>query len=130
MFLGKIILKLSILARQYGVPKSPVKSEALGIMVESLGNMNVIVNNTIRVKYNNINLSIPDPIAFVFHKILINSKRGVKKEKDKLAIQNLLFYIEEVQDSKQKIISIYESLTDKEKKTVKRFIDDNNFDFM
>ena len=107
-----------------------MKSEALGIMVESLGNMNVIVNNTIRVKYNNINLSIPDPIAFVFHKILINSKRGVKKEKDKLAIQNLLFYIEEVQDSKQKIISIYESLTDKEKKKVKRFIDENNFDFM
>jgi len=122
--------EVEFLTRQYGVPKSPVKSEALGIMVESLGDMTIIVTNTIIVNYYKINVKIPDPVAFMLHKILINSKRGEKKEKDKLAIRNLMFYIEDAEEYKVKIMAMYDSLTDKEKKTVEKFIDENNLDFM
>ncbi len=62
--------KSEFLARQIGKPVQTVESPNYG-KVETLKHMNIIYNNLIVASYNEMNINIPNPIAFVFHKLII-----------------------------------------------------------
>lgn len=121
--------EIEFLARQIGKPTITIKSPSFGIEVETLGHMSMIVDNTIDVKFKNLVVIIPDPVAFIIHKMIINKDRGKKKEKDVVAIKNLIFYMEDNPEYVSKLELVFDKLTKKEKKTVREFISDYNIDF-
>jgi len=120
--------EIEFLARQIGKPESPIKSPALGIKAEALGHMSIIDKNTIDVFYNEKQIKIPDPYAFMLHKIIINPKRKDKKEKDLMAINNLYLYLSNSEDWNEKFHSMFNSLTKKEKKIVTTFVEEQGWE--
>ncbi len=120
--------EIEFLARQIGKPTITIKSPSFGLEVETLGHMSVIVDNTIDVKFNNLVVIIPDPVAFIIHKMIINKNRGEKKEKDIVAIKNLVFYMENIPEYVLKMELLFDKLTKNEKKAVRKFVLDHNID--
>ncbi|MCB0327928.1 MAG: hypothetical protein KDD52_09975, partial [Bdellovibrionales bacterium] len=62
----------------------PLKVEKLGIHTQSLQLLDILTVDTAQVKYKSTKITIPNPIRFALHKILISTRRPTpeKKEKD------------------------------------------------
>jgi len=76
--------------------------------------MSLIAHQVIVVEYHGLAVTIPHPVAFVFHKMIINKDRGIKKDKDTRAIKNILFYLEEENKYSNDFRELYDLLTKKE----------------
>jgi hypothetical protein len=66
-------------------------------------------------------ITVPIPEAYLLHKIIINSERKIKAEKDLNAILNLLKHIDMA-----KCKEILLTLTKKEKNIVRTFFDSHS----
>ena len=63
-----------------------------------------------------MDINIPQPEAYVLHKIVINPQREKKAEKDRAAILNLLPFLD-----RDKFKTVFACLTKKEQTTVKKY---------
>lgn len=128
----KANFEVEFITRQYGKPNSPVTYKPYGFKVEALTHLELLTRNIIRVNFNGLFIDVPDPVAFLFHKMIIHSKRGNKKEKDKIAINNLIFYLSENETIFSKAEIIFNQLSKKEKKLITDYIryNDLNFDWL
>ena len=64
-----------------------------------------------------MDITVPIPEAYVIHKIVINEQRGEKSEKDQLAIEHLMPYLD-----KNKIAEVINALSKKDKKIAQDYL--------
>ena len=117
------LMEIEFLISQQGAGDSPMLKTNLGINAQALRHLAVLRDNTIIAEFLDMKITVPVPEAYALHKITINAQRGRKQEKDRLAILHILPYL-----NKERMASIYGSLTKKEKATVQEFFEENQLD--
>lgn len=84
---------------------------SLGIIPQVLSHMDILANNPIAVTYKGYNIKIPEPEAFLIHKIIINHRRDpLKAVKDQSVITRLLHCV-----SLPRVFQLTQDLSSKEK---------------
>lgn len=113
---GEGPLEIEFIARELGSGQTePYKVESLGIKVEGLRHLDILSANTTLLLVRSYYIRVPIPPAYVLHKLMINERRGIKKEKDLEAVENLLGFIRRSDTELSKLKEIFDSLTKKEK---------------
>lgn len=98
--------------------------------VEALNHVHMLLIDPINVVYNGVQLGIPNPYNYVLHKMVINSVRKPdKREKDKIAIGNLMIYLDREKDQEKFLHYFNEVLTKKEKLRVRNYIKENSLGY-
>lgn len=110
--------EVEFLIEQKGKGEVPALKTNLGITAQALRHLSVINNNCIEISYLGINLYVPKPEAFVLHKMIINSARKNKIEKDQDVINRMYRHLDEEEFGR-----IYDTLSKKEQRAVKDYID-------
>lgn len=119
-------LELEFLVREMGRGQSePYEVPSFGIKAEGLRNTNMLIDNINVIEVEDIKIIVPTPQAYLFQKIIINSERKSKAEKDYLSIENLLENIKTSDVEFQKLKDLFNILTKKQKKIIVRFLEDN-----
>ena len=109
-------LEVEFLIRKMGEGKEPALKTNIGVTAQALWHMDVILKNTINVRCLSHVVTVPIPEAYAIHKMIINSERGKKAEKDAHAVENMLPLLDE-----EKLNKIFSSLSKKEKARVRTF---------
>lgn len=101
--------EIEILTEMKGSSDDVNYIDRLGIYSEGLRYLDIIRKNTISVFVNNINILVPNPCAYIIHKLLINNVRKPieKREKDIDKIKNLLILIRSKEELKKDFLNIY-----------------------
>ena len=119
-------LEIEFLARELGKGQSEsYKVPAFGIKAEGLRYTGMLVENSMIIEVKNVRLIVPTPQAYLLQKIIINSQRKNKAEKDYLGIENLLENIKTSESESRKLKDLYMRLPRKQKKIVEEFLDAN-----
>ena len=109
--------EVEFLVQQLGSGKEQYMKTNLGITAQALRHINILANNKREIDYLGVKILVPEPEAFVLHKMIINSEREpLKAEKDRDSITNMFKYLD-----KEKYAKIYERLSKKEKQIVESF---------
>jgi hypothetical protein len=90
----------------------------LGVTAQALRHLELLNTNTLTIEYLGIKISIPTPEAFVLHKMIINSERKEKIEKDQLVINRMYKHL-----NKDKFNELQQTLTKREQRAVKNYLD-------
>lgn len=109
--------EVEFLIEQKGAGTMPTLYTNLGVTAQALRHMNILSSNTMNVRYLEFDITLPCPEAYAIHKIIINSERKRKAEKDLKAILNIWGYLDA-----EKIAEIQEKLTKKERQVFKAFL--------
>ena len=93
--------------------------EPLGIYSEALRYFDILEKFSITVNMNGYKINIPEPSAYVLHKMIINHNRKPieKREKDIEKVKNLLFYIKDDNKETKRFEEIYLYINARYKKT-------------
>lgn len=102
---------------------SAVRLGASEIYAESLSYIGMYSGHYVDVTYFGIKLHVASPAAFVIQKALINDRRGLKAEKDRLAIAYVASFIPLSRKSRDEFYSLFDSLPKKWKKEVMNFLE-------
>lgn len=104
---------------------TPYEIDELKTNAQRLRFLDILVNYSRKLSYENMNIRVPEPAAFVINKLLVSTRRDnpIKKEKDLKAAKELGEYIlyDEVQT--KLLLTIYNSCSTKNKKTIKNTIE-------
>jgi len=123
------IFEVEFLVRELGKGHlEPYKIDGLGIKVEGLRHMEILCNYTTWINANNYSICVPIPQAYIIHKLVINDKRGAKKEKDLRAVKNLLLTLQISEEEILKLKIVYAGLFKSEKKKVEKVCIENAID--
>lgn len=117
-FLSADGFEIEFLIAQKGKGDSSALKTNLGITAQALRHLSLLSNNIVTVDHLGIKINIPEPEAFVLHKMIINSERKEKMEKDQIVINKIYPHLD-----KDKFKSIYQSLAKKECKAVDQYIE-------
>lgn len=111
------IMELEFLTRVVGPDQMYYDIKSLGITTEGIRELNMLHKFSIEIKRDKYSVFVPEPAAYVVHKILINEKRVKvgKSEKDMRSVKNLLIQIAKHKDQRNLLIEIISNLTKKEK---------------
>lgn len=130
-FYKEDLLELEFLTRVLGSGgRNTYSLEALGIKAEGLRDINILADYACEIVKEGYTLIIPEPAAYVVQKLLVNSKRRPtwKREKDIRAVEELLIHIKQNDYHQQKLINIYNTLTKKQQKILKKVANENFID--
>lgn len=117
------LMEIEFIIEQKGSGNQPYLQTNVGVTAQALRHVAMLGSHTVQVKVNNIPVSVPQPEAYVIHKMIINHERGVKAEKDKESILGLIPYLKF-----DRFHELYQSLSEKERRTVDQFISLNHLD--
>lgn len=81
--------EVEFLIAQKGKGEHSALKTNLGITAQALRHLDLLSSNTITVDYLGITVTVPEPEAFVLHKMIINSDRKDKMEKDQVVINRM-----------------------------------------
>ncbi len=124
------VLEVEFLVRELGKGQiEAYKVDGLGVKAEGLRHMEILCNNTTWLDVNGYCVCVPTPQAYIMHKLVINDKRGNKKEKDLRAVKNLLKYVLKSEDEVLKLKAVYDSLFKNEKKKVDKVCKESSISF-
>lgn len=106
------------------------KIEPLGIITDSLRDINILDGNTIKISKNGLDINVPDPATYIMQKILINNHRVpvYKREKDIQAVDRILPYVKENLIYKKKFIDLYNNLSKNQRKEFWNVVNKRNID--
>lgn len=82
-----------LIAQKGSGAESALKTN-LGITAQALRHLELLNNNVITVNHLGIKVNIPKPEAFVLHKMIINSERKEKIEKDQIVINRMYKHLD------------------------------------
>lgn len=105
---------------------TPYPLPELGINAQALRFLDFLIENTIKLEFNNLKLNLPHPAAFGLHKLIISSRR-IKEEKrikerwEAIRILNALIK----QGEKEKIKNLFESMPRRWKTKVIKALEEN-----
>ena len=116
--LGKDGLEIEFLIAQKGKGDIQALKTNLGVTAQALRHLEILRANTVKVKHFDITINLPVPEAFVLHKMIINGERKQKIEKDQMVINKMYKCLD-----MNNFNTLFETLTKKEKKIAKAYID-------
>ena len=120
-------LEIEFLTPERGRGKDkPYKINNLHISAQGLRYLDFIQSHAIKMFYNGILLSVPEPTAYVLHKFIISNRRkkSSKKEKDIETACQLGEYLLEQKNQRDKMHEIYMSMPEKWKRDLLRIVKD------
>jgi len=130
-------LELEFLIADLGKGKGnePYRIPKLHINTQSLRFLNLLQSHTIKVKYLDITVVVPEPAAYVLHKFIIYERRSSKEKqlRDLVSAKEIGEFLLENKTQKKKILDIFNSLPKKWQKAILRNLEDNSkllFDFL
>ena len=99
---------------------APYEIKALNINAEGLTYMKMLQDYTFSMTHNGITIRLPEPEAYVLHKILISAKRKdpAKKEKDLMAAKSIGELCLEYETRRERLKTIYAHLPKKWQRTI------------
>jgi len=109
-------MEIEFLILQQGAGDTQTLKTNLGVNAQALRHLSVLKEFTLTVHLFDMDINIPQPEAYVLHKIVINPQREKKAEKDRAAILNLLPFLD-----RDKFKTVFACLTKKEQTTVKKY---------
>ena len=109
-------MEIEFLILQQGAGDTQTLKTNLGVNAQALRHLSVLKEFTLTVHLFDMDINIPQPEAYVLHKIVINPQREKKAEKDRAAILNLLPFLD-----RDKFKTVFACLTKKEQNTVKKY---------
>ena len=102
-----------------GSGSSTNKISSIGIVAESLRALNLVADNPMEFELKNYNLIVPEPSAYVLHKLFINLSRSEEKQKkDIRAVRELLPLIQASERDYLCLKRIYSDLPNKYQKVI------------
>lgn len=103
---------------------TPYEIKKLNINAEGLRYLVLLRDFKFQMTYNDITIWLPEPQAYVFHKILISQKRknSMKKEKDLMAAKNIGELCLRYENYRKDFISIFQSMPQKWQKLVLKIL--------
>jgi hypothetical protein len=113
-------MEIEFLIAQQGSGEKSILSTNLGVKAQALRHMTILKEYTVKIHLFNMEISVPQPEAYILHKIVINNERGKKAEKDNAAIATMLPFLK-----KEQVGIIYQHLAKKEQKTVITFFQEH-----
>lgn len=120
-FIKENLLEISFLSRTMGSEQNgPRKIEAFQIYSEGMRDVNILEKYPMHVAVNDYDIVVPEPAVFIMQKLLVypNRKPEYKREKDIVAINELLPYVLKSEIHSERLKYIYNVLSDKEQKRV------------
>lgn len=118
-FLNRNGLEVEFLIAQKGKGDTPALKTNLGVTAQALRHLEILNANTLEIDYLGIRVLIPTPEAFVLHKMIINSERKNKIEKDQNVINKMYKHL-----NVNTFNLLKDNLTKKEIRLVKKYIDE------
>jgi hypothetical protein len=124
---GYIIFQHSDLILEFLVPargKEPDKPfplDQLGINAQALRFMDALARNPIQILFNDVTVTLPHPVDFALHKLLIAGRRKerTKAEKDRVQAIALLIALNDSGEI-ETIRTVYDAMPKSWRKTIKR----------
>ncbi len=110
------LMEIEFLITQQGSGEDSILSTNLGVRAQALRHIDILKEFIVKANIFDMEISIPQPEAYILHKIVINNERGKKAEKDKASIKAMLPFL-----NKELVDNIYQHLTKKEQNTVVTF---------
>lgn len=110
--------EVEFLIAQKGKGEHAALKTNLGITAQALRHLELLNSNTITVDYLGISVTVPEPEAFVLHKMIINSGRKDKMEKDQLVINRMYRHL-----NYERFDALREKLTKKEQEAVNTYLE-------
>ena len=115
-------LELKFLIAELGRGKGnkPYEIPKLHINARGLRFLNLLQWHTIKIKYKNMNVIVPEPAAYVLHKFIIYERRlnKEKQKRDLLSAKGIGEFLLQNRTQQKKIIEIFNSLPNKWQKLV------------
>ena len=127
-FIKENLLEISFLSRTVGAQQNgPRKIEAFQIYSEGIRDVNILEQYPMHIFAKGYEIVVPEPAVFIIQKLLAYPKRkpDYKKEKDIVAINELLPFVIE-SEQKERLFSIFDRLSDKEKKRILGICEERN----
>lgn len=127
-FYKENLLELEFLTRVMGSGgQNPYTIRALGIKSEGLRVINILADYACEVEKNGYKIIVPEPAVYVIQKILANPRRipKAKRQKDIVAVEELLVHIKQSEYHMNKMREIYNHLTKKQTDIVKKVTEEN-----
>lgn len=114
-------LEIQFLTPALGRAKeTPYEIKKLNINAEGLTYMKMLQDYTFAMTHNDVTIRLPEPEAYILHKILISSKRknAAKQEKDLMAAKSIGELCLEDEARRKRLQTIYADLPKKWQRTV------------
>lgn len=132
-FYKEDLFELEFLTRVLGAgTEGKIDIKPLGITSEGLRVINILSNfprdiTVTGLDGNEYDIIVPEPAVYVIQKILTNPIREPmeKKQKDIIAVKEILFHIEQSSEHKSMLKGVYKTLTEKQKKILKQVCEEN-----
>jgi len=122
-FVKEGLLEIEFLTRVLGSGNRIYESiPSIGIKAVGLRDVNILVKYPLRLQCKGYDISVPEPEAYVIHKIIINPQRAseYKQEKDIRSVEALLRHT-----NKDRLRQIFDELPKKEKLIVNTVCEKN-----
>ena len=113
-------MEIEFLILQRGAGDMGTLKTNLGVNAQALRHVASLKEFTETVHLFDMDILVPQPEAYALHKMVINTQRGNKAEKDREAIANLLPYLD-----MEKLRTIHQTLTKKERGIADAFFADH-----
>ena len=115
-----LILEFLVAARGRGSDK-PVPIDQLGINAQALRFMDALARNPIQIMFNDVTVTLPHPVDFALHKLLIAGRRKekTKAEKDRAQATALLLALKDSGEIKT-IRTVYDGMPKSWRKTIRQ----------
>lgn len=110
------LMEIDFLIEQKGSGTEAILPTNLGVNAQALHHVSLLKQYSINISILGMEITVPEPEAYVIHKMIINGQRGRKSEKDQEAIARLRPYL-----NQNKYNEIFGSLSRKEKKLVETY---------
>lgn len=115
-----LILEFLVPARGRGSAK-PFPLNQLGINAQALRFMDALARDPIQMQFNDVTVTLPHPVDFALHKLLIAGRRkeGAKAEKDRAQAIALLMALNDSGET-ETIRIVHDAMPKSWRKTIKR----------
>lgn len=116
-------LEVEFLIGKAGAGIEPALKTNVGVTAQTLRHMNILSGNSIELPCFEHMVRVPLPEAYAVHKMVINSQRRGKREKDRRAVLQIWPYLD-----KKRVSVVMAGLTRKENARVKEFMAANDLE--
>lgn len=114
-------LEVEFLIGKVGAGIEPALKTNVGVTAQTLRHMDILARDSIEVSCFGHMVRVPLPEAYAAHKMVINSERKGKSEKDRRAVLQIWPYLD-----KRRMATVLAGLSKKENVRVEKFMEDNS----
>ncbi len=114
-------LEVEFLIGKMGAGVEPALKTNVGVTAQTLRHLDILSGNSIDIPCLGHLVRVPTPEAYAEHKMVINTQRGNKAEKDARAVLGIWSFLTE-----ERLVGVLASLTKRERAAASKFMTDHN----